>query len=76
MSKNQETKAERFKRLAEKRTQKVLEDIRILSNLSNGSLYNYTPEQFRRIFGAIKDSLSAAEARFRGEAKRETKFKL
>lgn len=71
-----ETKNERFKRLAEKRTRKVLNEIRVLSNLSNKSLYEYTPEQLRKIFGAIRDSLVKAEARFKGEQKRGTEFNL
>ncbi|MBU2597315.1 MAG: hypothetical protein KJ757_07140 [Planctomycetes bacterium] len=71
-----ENKNERFKRLAEKRTRKVLNDIRVLSNLSNKGLYDYTSEQRRKIFGAIRDSLANAEARFKGEQKRETEFNL
>ena len=76
MTKNKETRAERFKRLAEKRTRRVLGDVRILSNLSNRSLYEYTPEQLRKVFSVIRESLSKAEARFRGEEKKETEFKL
>ena len=71
-----ENKSERFKRLAEKRTRKVLNEIRVLSNLSNKGLYEYTPEQLRKIFGTIRDSLMKAEARFKGEQKRGTEFKL
>jgi hypothetical protein len=76
MSKNNEQKAERFKRLAEKRVRKVLDDIRIVSNLSNRGLYDYTPEQLRKIFGAMKDAITKAEARFRGEEKEEKNFEL
>lgn len=71
-----ENKNEKFKRLAEKRTRKVLNEVRILSNLSNKGLYDYTPEQLRKIFGAIRDSLTKAEARFKGEQKSETEFNL
>jgi len=71
-----ESKKERFKRLAEKRTRKVLNEIRVLSNLSNKGLYEYTPEQLRKIFGTIRDSLGKAEAGFKGEQKRETDFNL
>lgn len=71
-----ENKNIRFKRLAEKRTRKVLNEIRVLSNLSNKGLYDYTPEQLRKIFGAIRDSLTKAEARFKGEQKHDTDFKL
>ena len=71
-----ENKNERFKRLAEKRTRKVLNEIRVLSNLSNKGLYDYTPDQLRRIFSAIRDSLAKAEARFKGDQRRDTDFKL
>lgn len=76
METKNETKDERFKRLAEKRTRKVLNEIRVLSNLSNKNLYEYTPEQLRKIFGAIRDLLIKAEARFKGEQKHESEFKL
>jgi len=76
MSKNNEQKEERFKRLAGKRVRKVLDDIRIVSNLSNRGLYDYTPEQLRKIFGAMKDAITKAEARFRGEEKEEKNFEL
>ncbi len=71
-----ELKNERFKRLAEKRTRKVLNEIRVLSNLSNKGLYEYTPEQLRKIFGVIRDALIKAEARFKGEQINGTQFKL
>lgn len=71
-----ESKSERFKRLAEKRTRKILNEIRVLSNLSNKGLYEYTPEQLRKIFGTLRDSLTNAEARFKGEQKRGIEFKL
>lgn len=71
-----ENKNDRFKRLAEKRTRKVLNEIRVLSNLSNKGLYEYKPEQLRKIFGAIKESVTKAEARFKGEQESETEFKL
>jgi len=71
-----ENKNERFKRLAEKRTRKVLNEIRVLSNLSNKGLYGYTPDQLKRIFGTIRESLNKAEARFKGEQKHGTEFNL
>jgi hypothetical protein len=71
-----ENKSERFKRLAQKRVRKVLDDVRILSNLSNKGLYDYSPDQLRKIFGAIKEAVGQAEARFKGEAKESTEFTL
>lgn len=71
-----ETKSDRFKRLAENRTQRILEDIRILSNLSNKGLYEYSSQQLKKIFGAIRESVSMAEARFKGKKLNDTEFKL
>ncbi len=76
MAKDKETKADRFKRLAEKRVRRVLDDIRIVSNLSNKGLYDYTSEQLKRIFGAMDDAIAKAKSRFKGEEKEETDFKL
>ncbi len=76
MAKNNESKADRFRRLAVKRTKRVLDDVRILSNLANKGLYSHTPEQLKRIFGAIKDAIFEAEARFKGEEKKDIEFKL
>ena len=71
-----ESRNERFKRLAEKRTRKVLNEIRVLSNLSNRGLYDYSPEQLKKIFGVIKVAIAKAEGRFRGDGKKETEFEL
>lgn len=71
-----EKKNERFKRLAEKRTKKVLNAIRVLANLSNKGLYEYSPEQVGKIFKAVHDSVAKAEARFRNGKKHEVEFEL
>ena len=76
MSKIIEKRSERFRRLAEKRTRKVLNDIRVLSNLSNKGLYEYTPEQLRKIFGTLREALAKAETRFKGGQRKEMEFSL
>ena len=67
MAARKETKAERFKRIAEKRTEVILDDVRKLSNLANRAVYEFTPEQVDRIFGAINDRLALARQRFEAE---------
>ena len=64
-------KREAFRRLAEKRTNAILEKIRILGNLANRSAYDYAEEDLRKIFGAIEDELKVARARFRATERRE-----
>ncbi|MEI7943051.1 MAG: hypothetical protein WCH76_07835, partial [Candidatus Riflemargulisbacteria bacterium] len=44
-------KLERFKRLAVYRTNEVLNKIRVLSNCSNRSAYEYTEEEINKIEG-------------------------
>ncbi len=70
----EETKHERFKRIAAKRTNELLEKIRILGNCSNRSSYKFTTEEINKIFSEIDKQLKTAKARFMS-GKRE-RFKL
>ena len=45
-----ETPEERFKRIAEVRTNAVLDMLRILGNLSNKQMYGYLEEDLNKIF--------------------------
>ena len=63
-----ETKREAFRRLAGRRTEAVLERIRILGNCSNTQLYEYSEEDVRRIFRAIDRELRRAKAKFSNSA--------
>jgi len=75
-SKTEETKREVFLRLAEKRTNQVLEKIRILSNCANPYAYEYTDEDVRLIFAAIEQELKAAKSKFSlHQEKREFKLR-
>ncbi|OGJ61494.1 hypothetical protein A3C37_04185 [Candidatus Peribacteria bacterium RIFCSPHIGHO2_02_FULL_53_20] len=60
----QESRKERFVRLANKRTNTVLERLRVLGNCSNASLYEYTEEEVNKIFGAIAKELNDVKAKF------------
>jgi hypothetical protein len=66
-----ETRREAFLRLAEKRTNSVLERIRILSNCSNPYAYEYDDDDVKEIFVAIEKELRIARARFQNQRKRE-----
>jgi hypothetical protein len=70
----QESRSERFKRIAAKRTNDILEKIRILGNCSNKSSYEYTEEEISKIFSEIDRQLKLTKAKFLG-GKRE-RFKL
>jgi hypothetical protein len=58
------SKREAFTRLAEKRTNAVLDRIRILANCANPYAYEYSDEEVRRIFLAIERELKTARAKF------------
>ncbi len=70
----QESRHERFKRVASKRTNEILEKIRIIGNCSNKSSYEYTEDEVNKIFSEIDKQLKLTKAKFLA-GKRE-RFKL
>lgn len=69
-----ETKKQRFQRLAEKRTNDVLERLRILGNCANRGQYEYTTEEIRKIFNTIEKEVKLIKLKFKdGETQ---KFRL
>lgn len=68
-----ETKKERFRRIAEKRTNVIIDTIRLLGNCSNKNNYDYSDEQVKQIFSAIDSELKSAKMKFE---KKESKFTL
>ncbi len=71
-----ENKKENFVRIAENRTNKIVEMISKLSNLANTSFYEYTDEQIESIFNAIQSELDKQKKFFTNNSKKEKKFKL
>ena len=71
-----ETKNEKFIRIAEGRVTKLLSWIRKLDNLSNRGNYEYTDEQVEQMFSAIEDELSEVKSHFLKSGKEEKKFKF
>lgn len=69
-----ETKREAFLRLATRRTNVVLEKLRVLSNCANPYAYEYSEEDVRKMFAAIEQELKVAKAKFNHQRRRE--FKL
>ena len=70
-----EEKREKFTRIVEKRTNKILEQIRLLGNCSNKHNYSYTEEDVKKIFSAIESEIKAAKLKYTSQVERE-KFKL
>jgi len=69
-----ESKIERFKRLAERRTNAVLRELRILSNCGNRGNYTYTSEQVRKIFSEIEQAVKDSRGKF--HLPKDKEFKL
>ena len=63
----EEEKRNNFKRLAEKRTQLVLDRMRVLGNLGNKKLYSYNESDLNKIFFAIDEARKELEIRFKGK---------
>lgn len=71
-----ETKRQRFVRLAEARTNKILEMMRLLGNCSSKSNYDYTDEDIKKIFTALERELKNTKNRFLGVEAKEERFTL
>ncbi len=74
MDKNQEQKRERFKRLATKRTNSVLQRLKVIGNCSNRSAYDYTEEEINKIFSEIERRVRETKVKFHFPKNKE--FKL
>lgn len=72
-----ETKRQKFIRLAEKRTNRILDTLDLLGNLSNTNNYEFTQKDVDKIFKAIESSVSETKRTFtkNGEQK-HNKFSL
>lgn len=69
-----ESRQQRFQRLAEKRVNRVLNDIRLLGNLANRSSYDYTDKDIWKIFKVIDESLKHSRSKF--SFVKKVKFRL
>ena len=72
--KNKIDKRDRFKRLAEYRTNTVLKRLKVLGNCANRSAYNYTEEDIDKIFSVIEKSVKEVKSKFHFSKNKE--FKL
>ncbi len=69
-----ETKNEKFKRIAENRVNRIIDQIRVLGNLSNTSNYEYSMDEVNQIFKTIEVELANTKEMF--ELANEKRFKL
>lgn len=72
-----ETKREKFVRLAEARTNKIIDMLQLLGNCSNSSTYEYTQQDVDKIFSAIESEVREAKKKFaKTESVKGTRFTL
>lgn len=64
VSKSESSKREKFRELAEARTNRAMEAIARLGNLSNKQLYEWEEAEIKKIMKALRDSVSDVEQRF------------
>jgi len=70
-------KQQKFIEITEKRVTRLLNDIRLIGNLSNRNNYEYTPEDVTKIFLAIESELKTSRKRFDvALASEDKRFKL
>lgn len=75
--KEQETKRDKFVRLAEARTNKIIDMLQLLGNCSNSNVYDYTQQDVDKIFNAIESEVREAKKKFsKMESKKSTRFTL
>ena len=73
----EETKREKFVRIAEARTNKIIDMIQLLGNCSNPSQYEYTNKDVSKIFNTIQSELDAAKKRYsKQESEKGNRFTL
>lgn len=59
-----ESRNERFRRLAETRGDRLIREISLLGNLANRKNYDYTPEEVDALFRPIEAELKEVRALF------------
>lgn len=75
--KNKETNRERFIRIAEARTQKIIDMVELLGNCSNQYNYEYTQKDVDKMFAAIETALKSSKARFTSDnVNKDMRFKF
>ena len=64
-----ESKADKFKRLAQKRVTNVMDKIDVLGNCHKKATYEYADDQIDVIFGALRSKIDQVEGLFKSKGK-------
>ena len=76
MTKKQITKEERFKKIASRRVQEILDKLRLLGNCANKNNYEYTDEQVKKIFSAVDTEWKKVKNEFNKGRNKKKEFEL
>lgn len=71
-----EAKRDRFIRVAEARTNKILDLMKLLGNCAAPNNYEYTKDDIKKIFDALEKELKLTKSKFLGFNEKEVKFTL
>ena len=71
-----ETKRERLVRIAEARTNKIIDMLRLLGNCSNKGNYDYSEADVQKIFSTIEKEMKTARLKFTAVDSDDDKFRL
>lgn len=71
-----DSKRTRFVKIAENRTNKIIDMLRLLANCSNKSNYEYDEEDVKQIFTAIEKEVKSTKNAFLGIETKEERFAL
>lgn len=69
VKKNQDLKRDRFKNVAGRRVQKILDDMDSLSKCANRSNYDYNNNDIAKMMKAIKEKIKVLEASYTSNTK-------
>lgn len=71
-----ETKRDKFVRIVENRTNKIIDMLRLLGNCANKANYDYTEADVAKIFNTLEKELKAAKMKYMAMESEDEKFKL
>jgi len=67
----EESKNEKFRRLAKQRGERALKELHLLGNLGNRNNYEYSDAEVRKLFTALEDELRLSKSKFINKKRRE-----
>ena len=71
-AKKDETKREKFVRLAENRTNRIISQLQLLGNLANKNAYEYSDKDIVKMYKAIEEALSESRKCYSKQDDRKT----